>query len=76
MLPIQRLNLTFLVNAKDKRPVGRREVKADDITHLVDEQRIVRQLESLAAVPFARGRPIAPLVLSAQERAYLERKNS
>ena len=38
----------FLVNAKDKRPVGRREVKADDIAHLVDEQRIGRQLESLA----------------------------
>ena len=50
LLPIERLDLAFLVNAKDKRPVGRREVKADDIAHLVDEQRIVRQLEGLAAV--------------------------
>src|SRR5712675_1744131 len=29
LLPIERLDLAFLVNAKDKRPVRRREVKAD-----------------------------------------------
>jgi len=40
----------FLVKAKDKGSVGWREVKADDIAYLVDEQRIVRQLEGLAAV--------------------------
>ena len=50
LLPIERLDLAFLVNAKDKRPVGRREVKADDVAHLVDEQWIGRQFESLAAV--------------------------
>jgi hypothetical protein len=37
LLSIERLDLAFLVNAKDKRPVGRREVKADDVAHLVDE---------------------------------------
>ena len=50
LLAVERLDLAFLVDAKDKRPVGRREVKADDIAHLVDEQRIARQLEGLAAV--------------------------
>jgi hypothetical protein len=50
LLPIQRLDLAFLINAKDKCPVGRRKVKADDISYLVDEQRIVRQLEGLAAM--------------------------
>ena len=37
LFAIQRLDLAFLVDAKDKRPVGRREVKADDVAHLVDE---------------------------------------
>ena len=50
LLPIERLDLAFLVKAKDKRPVGWREVEADDVAYLVDEQRIGRQLEGLAAV--------------------------
>lgn len=50
LFTIQGLDLAFLVDAENKRAVGRREVKADDIAHLVDEQRIVRQLERLAAV--------------------------
>jgi hypothetical protein len=37
LLPIESLDLDFLVKAKDKRPVGWREVKADDVAHLVDE---------------------------------------
>jgi hypothetical protein len=41
---------SLLVDAENERPVGRREVKADDAANLVDEQRIVRQLERLAAV--------------------------
>jgi hypothetical protein len=57
LLPIERLDLAFLVDAKDKRPVGRREVKADDIAHLVDEQWIGRQLEALAAVRLQAERP-------------------
>jgi len=35
LLPIERWNLAFLVNAKDKRPVGGREVKPTIIAHLV-----------------------------------------
>jgi len=50
LFAVQGLDLAFLVEAENKRPVGRREVKADDIAHLVDEQRITRQLEGLATV--------------------------
>ena len=42
LFAVQGLDLAFLVDAENKRPVGRREIKADDIAHLVDEQRIVR----------------------------------
>ena len=41
---------SLLVHAVDENWVGRGKVKADDIAHLVDEQRIVRQLECLATV--------------------------
>ena len=34
LLPIERLDLAFLVKAKDKRPVGWREVEADDVAYL------------------------------------------
>ena len=50
LFAIEGLDLALLVDAENKRPVGRREIKADDIAHLVDEQRIVRQLECLATV--------------------------
>src|SRR6516164_7264166 len=50
LLAIECLDLALLIDAEDEGAVGRRQVKADNITHLVDEQRIVRQLERLAAV--------------------------
>jgi hypothetical protein len=47
LLAIQRLDLALLIDAEDKRPAGRRQIKADNIADLVDEQRIVGQFESL-----------------------------
>jgi hypothetical protein len=37
LFPIQRLDLTFLIDAEDQRPVGRRQIEADNIADLVDE---------------------------------------
>jgi hypothetical protein len=41
---------SLLIHAEDKCSAGRGKVKTDDIAYLVDEQRIIRQLECLAAV--------------------------
>jgi len=46
LLAIECLDLALLIDAEDKGSVGRGKIKADDIAHLVDEQRIVRQLET------------------------------
>ena len=45
LLAIECLGLALLIDAEDERSVRRGKVKADDIAYLVDEQRIVRQLE-------------------------------
>ncbi|KRQ89839.1 hypothetical protein CQ10_37570 [Bradyrhizobium valentinum] len=45
LLAIECLDLTLLIGAEDKGPVWRRQIKADDMAYLVDEQRITRQLE-------------------------------
>ena len=50
LFAIERLDLALLIDAEDEGSVGRGKVKADDIAYLVDEQRIVRQLERLATV--------------------------
>jgi len=50
LFPIQRLNLGFFVHAQHDGPVRRGHVKADDILHLVDEQRIGGKLEGLTAM--------------------------
>ena len=47
---VQRLDLRLLVHAQHQRALGRAHVEADDVAHLLDEQRVVRQLEGLAAV--------------------------
>ena len=47
---VERLDLRLLVDAQHQSPLWRRQVEADDVAHLLDEQRIVRQLERLAAV--------------------------
>ena len=63
LLAIESLNLAFLIDAENKRPVRRRKVKTNDIAHLVDEQRVGRQLERLAAVRLqAERRPIRRIV--------------
>src|SRR5215475_4343693 len=60
LLAIERLDLALLVDAENEGAVGRGQVKADNIAYLVDEQRIVRQLERLAAVRLqAEGHPHA-----------------
>jgi len=50
LLAIKGLDLALLVDAKDEGSVGRGKIKANDVTDLVDEKRIARQLERLAAV--------------------------
>ena len=44
LLAIERLYLALLIDAEHQRPVGRRQIKADDVADLVDEQ---GSLESL-----------------------------
>ena len=46
LFAVEGLDLALLVDAENQCPVGWRQVEADDI----DERRIVRHLESLAAV--------------------------
>src|SRR3989441_6751741 len=47
---IQRLDLGFLVDAQHERLIRRIEVEPHDVPHLVDEQRVLRQLERLHPV--------------------------
>ncbi len=48
--PIERLDLRLLVDAQDDGVFGRVHVQADDVAHFLDQQRIGRELEGLAAV--------------------------
>jgi hypothetical protein len=41
---VERLDLQFLVDTQHHRAFGRRQMKADDIAHLLDEQRAARRL--------------------------------
>jgi len=50
LLAIECLDLAFLIDAENKGSVRWGQIKADDVAYLVDEQRIARQLECLAAV--------------------------
>ena len=47
---IERLDLALFVDAQHHGPFGRRQVKADDVAHLLDEQGIGGQLEGLGAM--------------------------
>ena len=51
---IQGLNLTFLVDAQDERARRRMKVEPDDVAHLLDEQRILRERERLGAMRLQR----------------------
>ena len=50
LLAIKGLYLAFLVNAQHQRPIGRRQIKTDDVADLVDEQRVIGKLERLRAM--------------------------
>src|SRR5690606_31848962 len=55
---IERLNLEFLIDAEDDGTLGRRQVEADNIAHLLHEQRIGRELEGFDAMRLqAEGAP-------------------
>jgi len=45
---VRRLDLALLVDAQHQRARG--EIEANNVPHLVDEQRVARQLESLDPV--------------------------
>src|SRR3982074_3989887 len=47
---IERLDLTFLVSAQDQRSFWWVEIEADNVTHLLDQLRISRQLERLSSM--------------------------
>src|SRR5215831_5487021 len=47
---VQSLNLAFLVHTEDQRMVGWIHVETDDIPHFLNEQRVGRELEGLAAM--------------------------
>jgi hypothetical protein len=44
------LNLALFIDAQDQRMLRRRQIEADDIAHLLDKQRIGRELEGLGAM--------------------------
>lgn len=57
---VQGLNLGFLIHAQDQRFVGGMQVEPHNITHLLNKQRVGRQLERLGAVRLqAEGPPDA-----------------
>ena len=60
---VERLNLALFVHAQDQRAFGRVQVKAHDVAHLVDKQRVARQLECLR--PLRRQRKGAPDAMNA-----------
>ena len=58
LFPVQCLNLGFFVHAQHDGPARRRHVEADDVLHLVDEQRIGGQLEGFTPMWLqAKGSP-------------------
>src|SRR6266498_4544269 len=73
LLAIECLDLALLIDAEDKGSVGRGKVKADDIAYLVDEQRIVRQLERLATMRLQAERHPHPAVWEKPVSAAIER---
>ena len=47
---VQRLNLSLFIDRQEQRAIGRAQVQPDDVAHLVNEQRILRQLEGVHAM--------------------------
>jgi hypothetical protein len=48
--PIQRLHLALLVQTDHDRMVGRIQIQADDVAHLLDKLRVGRELERVDAM--------------------------
>ncbi len=47
---VQRLNLTFFIDRQEQRAIRRVQIQPNDVTHFVDKQRILRQLEGVHAM--------------------------
>ena len=58
---VERLDLAFLVDAQDQRPVRRGQVEADHVAHFRDEVGIGGELEGLDPVGLEAERPPDPL---------------
>jgi hypothetical protein len=50
LCPLQSLALALLVHAENQRALGRAQVQARHVAQLLDEERIVGQLEALRAM--------------------------
>jgi hypothetical protein len=48
--PVKRLNLRLLIDAQHDGALRRIEIERDDVAHLLDQQRVRRELERLAAM--------------------------
>lgn len=57
LFAVERLDLRFLVHAQHHGAGRRRQIKAGDVLHFVDEQRIARQLERLRPVRLQANAP-------------------
>jgi hypothetical protein len=61
LFAIKRLDLRLFIDTEHERAVGRRQIEADDVANLVDEQWVAGQLERLRAVWLQpEGGPDAP----------------
>ena len=59
--PVQRLNLALFIDTQDQRAIRRRQIKADNVAHFLDEQRVARELERLTPMRLQAERaPNAP----------------
>lgn len=71
---VEGLNLGLFVNAQHHGVLGRIDIQPDDVTDFVDQQRVRRQLEGLAAVgPQTEGAPNATDGHAAESRRAGER---
>src|SRR3989441_5571675 len=71
---IQRLNLGLLVHAQHDRAIRRIQVEPDDVPHLLDQERVRRQLETLAAVRAQAKGPPNPRDTAAAEADPLRQR--
>ena len=47
---VERLNLTLFIDRQEQRAIGWTQIQPDDIPHLVNEQRVLREFEGLEPV--------------------------